>query len=174
MDTSGKAFVDHWRWAAERGLLNKNTAAGLKAASAQVLGVLDGWQTVDVGNLDADDVVRRFKNLRKKDFRPKTLEIYGKRFKAALNSYRTFLEDPGNWRPLIQQRPVKAGRGSAGAKDDREPLAGDERAGKEALMEYPFPLRAGQTVRLLLPRDLKLAEVKRLQAFMVTLAVDSE
>jgi hypothetical protein len=39
-------------------------------------------------------------------------------------------------------------------------------------VEYPFPLREGQTARLILPRDLKAAEVKRLSAFMSTLVAD--
>ena len=39
------------------------------------------------------------------------------------------------------------------------------------MMEYPYPLRDGQLVRLVLPRDLTLAEVERLYAYMKTLAV---
>jgi len=42
------------------------------------------------------------------------------------------------------------------------------------LVEYPFPIREGQTARLILPRDLKIAEVKRLTAFLATLPVDYE
>ena len=40
------------------------------------------------------------------------------------------------------------------------------------LIDYPFPLRDGVTVRLMLPRDITVNEVKRLNAFMSTLAVD--
>jgi len=42
------------------------------------------------------------------------------------------------------------------------------------LVDYPYPLREGETVRLMLPRDTKLAEVRRLYAFMKTLAIDFE
>jgi hypothetical protein len=42
------------------------------------------------------------------------------------------------------------------------------------LVEYPFPIRDGQTATLRLPRDIKSAEVKRISAFMATLAVDYE
>jgi len=40
------------------------------------------------------------------------------------------------------------------------------------MVEYPYPIREGQIARLILPRDLKTSEVKRLNAFMATLAVD--
>lgn len=39
-------------------------------------------------------------------------------------------------------------------------------------IEYPYPLREHFTVRLLLPRDLSTAEVRRLSEFLTTLAVD--
>jgi len=39
------------------------------------------------------------------------------------------------------------------------------------LVEYVFPLRKNQNVRLILPRDLTMAEVKRLEAFMLAIAV---
>ncbi len=42
------------------------------------------------------------------------------------------------------------------------------------MVDYPYPVRDGQIARLVLPRDLKTVEVKRLAAFMATLAVDFE
>jgi len=52
MDTTGKALVEHWNWAAEKGGMNKHTAAGLRAACTQVLGALDNWESVDITSLD--------------------------------------------------------------------------------------------------------------------------
>ena len=167
--------MDHWNWAAQKGLMNKNTAGGVRAACSQVLGVLEGWEDTNIETLDVDDTVKRFKNLRKKDFKPKSLEVYEQRFRQAVVSYRSYLEDPGTWRPPSQQR---AGRAAREGGNDRLAEAGAVPAAAEGpkggLVDYPFPLRAGQTVRLLLPRDMKMAEVKRLNAFMATLAVDFE
>ena len=28
METKGKALIDHWSWAAEKGVMNRNTAPG--------------------------------------------------------------------------------------------------------------------------------------------------
>src|SRR5437588_9672429 len=86
-DGSGRALVEHWSWAAKRGLMNPNTASALRAASSQVLGVLDDWQTVEVRSIDVDDLLTRFVNLRKKDFKPESLETYKHRFRQALNMY---------------------------------------------------------------------------------------
>ena len=174
MDTSGKAFVDHWNWASDKGLMNQNTARGLRAAVSQVIKTLDDWEIVDVKTLNIDDTLIRFQNLRKKDFKPKVLETYKRRFRQAISSYLSYLEDPASWKPnTVERQP----RGTSNGKKNETtkqaamtvrdlPAAG--------LVDYPFPLREGQVVRLTLPRDLKVAEVKRLTAFMSTLAVDFE
>jgi len=39
------------------------------------------------------------------------------------------------------------------------------------MIDYPFPLRDGLLVRLVLPRDLTAAEAKRLVAFVNALAI---
>lgn len=175
MEASGKAFVEHWSWAAQKGLMNKNTAAGVRAACGQVLGVLDNWREVDVRTLDVDDTVKRFKNVRRKEFKPRSLEVYGRRFRQALTSYRSYLDDPGGWKPATQQRPSRAEKNGGNERQMETATSGGRpELGKGALVDYPFPLRDGLTVRLLLPRDLKMAEVKRLNAFMTTLAVDFE
>jgi hypothetical protein len=41
------------------------------------------------------------------------------------------------------------------------------------LIEYPFPLREGQTAWLFLPRDLTASEGKRLAEFIATLSVNA-
>ena len=175
--TTGKALVDHWTWAAEKGIMNRNSAAGLRAACSQVLSVLDGWQEIDVTSLDLEDVVHRFKNIRARDFNPKSLEVYESRFKNALASFREYVRDPGAWRPASRQRSQdnasRMKERSIGVTEASEPVqvAAESRAG---LVDYPYPLREGETARLMLPRDIKLAEARRLYAFMRTLAVDFE
>ncbi len=55
----------------------------------------------------------------------------------------------------------------------RRPIASqDFRPGAPGLVEYPFPLREKLVARLMLPRDLTVAEAKRLHCFMNALAVD--
>ena len=174
METSGKSLVDHWSWATEKGLMNQNTAGALRAACSQVLGVLEDWESQDVRTLDLDATLKRFENVRKKDFKPQTLETYKRRFKQAVTSFLSYHDNPGSWKPSSQERSEKPERNGGPKRGTGEGQGGtpeEEQAG--ALVEYPYPLRSDLIVRLRLPRDLTRVDVKRLTKFMDSLAVDS-
>lgn len=178
METKGKALIEHWTWAAEKGVMNRNTAAGLRAACVQVLGVLGDPNEVDVESLNIDELLTRFQNLRKQRFKPQVLEAYKRRFRSAVKSYKDYLENPGAWKPATQDRSSGAGRrarsfetssasdGTAGGGG--RPYAGTAPVGSE---EYRFPLRPGVMARLTLPVDLTRDEAKRLKAFVDMLVV---
>jgi hypothetical protein len=176
MEKNARSLVDHWNWAAGKGLMNGNTAAGLRSASTQVLQVIgDGWETTDVTALDVDDLLIRFQNLKKKDYTPQVLELYKKRFRKALVSYLSYLENPGSWKPSTQERPASSQRNGRQPKRQPETVrvvaseTGHPAGPNE--VEYPFPLRAGVMARLVLPRDLTRDDVDRLSAFMSMLVV---
>jgi len=185
MDTSGRAFVDHWNWAAEKGLMNKNTANGMKAACHTVLSVLEDWETVDVRTLEVDDLVRRFQHLRSKKFNPKSLAEYERRFRTGLASYLRYVDNPGTWKYATTER-TPHGAANGNRRTDRrtttatanDPIATPVAAGTPhelrgtGLTDYPYPLRDGMMIRLALPRDLTKAEVRRISGFMQTLVVD--
>jgi hypothetical protein len=168
-ETTGKALLEHWSWAAEKGLMNKNTAGGLRAACGQVLSVLDDGEALDVRTLDIDDTLTRFVNLKKKDFKPAVLETYKRRFRQAVASYLAYLNDPGAWKPRTVER---AGNGGDSDTDRAEPRPAKREPVTGGMVDYPFPVRDGQTARLVLPRDLRADEAKRLSAFMATLVVE--
>src|SRR5258708_10109926 len=94
IDTSGKALVAHWRWAADKGLMNSNTANALRAACTQVLAVSENWETLDVRTIDIDDICRRFQNKRSKDFKPDSLDAYKRRFGQAVKLFLDYANDP--------------------------------------------------------------------------------
>src|ERR1043166_6935232 len=161
LNSSGKAFAEHWIWAAEKGLMNINTAKALRAACVQVLSVLDGWETIDVRSLDLEDVFRRFQNKRGRDFIPESLDTYKRRVSAAHRAFLDYLADPSRWIPPFRERHRHP------AREEKKPAQGeipsDESSGlsKTAppllmrtlspttktdlgeLIEYPFPLRDG-------------------------------
>ena len=111
MEKNAKSLVDHWTWAADKGLMNRNTAAGLRSACARVLEVLgDGWEQTDITDLNVDDILLRFQNLKKKDFVPQVLEAYKHRFRKAITSYFEYLENPGGWKPGAQEKPSASQR----------------------------------------------------------------
>jgi hypothetical protein len=182
MDTTGKQLVDHWTWAADKGLMNRNTAGALRASCSQVLGVLDNWEQIDVTSVDVDDVIRRFQNLRARDFNPESLNAYARRFRNAVESFLQYVKDPAGWKPAT--RPVKGqADGNGQLRNKRNKIApaappDDVPAPVDVpqvggLIEYPFPLRDNLVARLKLPRDISAAEAKRLYGFMMALAVDS-
>lgn len=183
METTGEALVEHWNWAIEKGLMNRNTAGSLRAACTQVLGVAENWKQIDVMTLDPEDLLNRFRNLRARDFTPESLEAYGRRFRAALRSFKSYIESPNSWKPANRERNGLGSESSRRAKavsksastspsDARdEPIPSQRLIG---LVDYPFPLREGVNARLVLPRDLTKSEVRRLSGFMAALAVDDQ
>jgi len=176
INTTGKALVEHWRWATEKGLMNVNTANAFKAACSQVLGVLDGWETTDIRKIDAADVCRRFQNKRNKDFKPESLETYKRRFTQAVKLFLDYADNPSGWKAPSQDRPRKEKRVSPGSGIELAQTGPENQppASTNGLVDYPFPLREGRIAYLRLPVDLKLTEVKRLNAYLTTLAVDFE
>lgn len=178
IDTSGKALVDHWKWAAEKGLMNLNTARSLSAACKQVLSVLDGWEKLDIRAIDIDDVTRRFQNRRNKDFKPDSLEVYKQRFSQAVARFLKYADDPSSWKGVTRERQRRREKGNDGSAESTssatQRASSDSGTPGAALVEYPFPLREGRFAYLRLPADLRLADVKRLTAYLNTLAIDTE
>jgi hypothetical protein len=179
MEKSARALVDHWSWAADKGVMNRNTAAGLRSACAGVLEVAgDDWEQTDVTTMDVEDTLIRFQNLKKKDYRPQVLEIYKQRFRKAVASYLEYLKNPGGWKPGAQEKPTAAQRNDRAAR--RQPATAPVGTGVALShagpgeVEYPFPLRPGVMARLILPSNLTQQDVSRLTAFMTMLVVGVE
>jgi hypothetical protein len=177
METSAKAMVDHWTWAADKGLMNRNTAGGLRSASVRVFEVLgEGWDQTDISKVDIEDLLLRFQNLKKKDYRPEVLEVYKQRFRKAMGSYLGYLANPGGWKPNVREKSITSQRAERAPKHQPATqtvasVAVNGRLSSDEV-EYPFPLRSGVLARLVLPRDLTRDDVNRLSTFMSMLVVD--
>ncbi|HYS53769.1 MAG TPA: hypothetical protein VER58_08435 [Thermoanaerobaculia bacterium] len=160
--------------------MNINTAKALRATCSQVLGVLDDWESVDVSKLDVDDIFRRFQNKKGKQFTPKSLETYKSRFGKAVESFLRYVESPTTWRASSTNVRTKRKEEAAGTRK-KSTAGGDALSSTSAsvptierqrTIEYPLPLRDGRLALLRLPPDLSLAEVRRINAFLTTVAVD--
>lgn len=173
-DGTGRGLVDFFSWAAKKGLLNKNTAGARRAAAQQVLAVEDDWENVDVRTLEVEDLLRRFANLRKQDFTPKSLETYQSRFRKALQMYLDYLDNPATWRPSTRERPSAGQRQRSSIDGKPTAPAGPQTQGSPAMVEYPFPVREGVFAYLTLPMDLRAEEARRLGSFLESLAVAGE
>jgi hypothetical protein len=175
MKSTARGFLEHWAWVADKGLMNKHTADGLRAACAKVLAAFDDLDEVEMTSLDVEETLVRFQNLAGRELKPKTLEEYKRRFRMAVDSYLSYVADPGGWEAPVRQRKKKQRKGTEA--DLPEQSTGALKAShlistSQPIVDYPFPLRDKLIARLILPRDLRAREVKRLTAFMMTLAVD--
>lgn len=177
MDTTGKALVEHWNWAVSKGLMNRNTGGALRAACAKVLPAMEDWETLDVRELDVEAALTRFVNLHSQKYKPDSLEAYKRRFRQAVSSFLEYADDPAAWKPA-QREPAQRKNGAATTTQSKaaEPRQAKETARGELkgsnLHEYDFPLREDVMAKLVVPRDVTNAEMKRLMAWARTLAVD--
>ena len=178
---TGQGLIDFLNFAAERGLMNPNTAGGLRAASREVLSAVENadWGTLDLRTVDPEDFGARFERLRASKFKPESLLVYKSRFRNAIQMYFAYLESPSGWR-YRPERPASTRRKPGQAASPRPAAvttpttqAGELPTPRATIIEYPFPLRRGLVVGLRLPADLTRPEAKRLAAFIDSLAIES-
>jgi hypothetical protein len=181
--TTGADLVDFLDYAADKGLMEANTAASQKTAVQKVIGMDGDLAEIDVAALDLEQQLRRFGTKFKSEFTPGSLNTYGSRVRSAVANFLAWNQDPAGWKP--SRRAPRAGSTngkSKGQQDGRKPATDDEEMKgpplpgepKGRLIDYPFPLRDGLRIRLALPEDIKRAEVRRICGFMNSLAVDAD
>jgi hypothetical protein len=180
-DYSKKALLKFLDTVVEKGLMNANTAGGLKAACGRILD--DLAESDDVREIDVGTAVIRYSNRNPGFLAPNSLAEYQRRVARAISEFVQFAENPAGFKPR--------GRG-AGAKNARRPekrgetktvVPGDQEtstsAGSNSLrvsaaagLALSFPLRTDFLAQVVIPRDLRADEARRLGAFLMTLAMD--
>lgn len=185
---TGAGLIAFLTWTIEKSELPAATASAMRTASAKVLSVDEGWEDLDLRNVDTEDLLRRFTNRSRSEYTEKSLAVYRQRFLKSVGMYLAFLSE-GDWRPRNGRTPVTARNGTprnGGARHSEakaEPAPSPAptpavahtplTAHAEGLIEYPFPVRPGLRARLNLPEDLTPAEAERVAAFIKTLAFDA-
>ena len=111
---TGLAFVQHWDWVAEKGLLPKNTALSIRTSVSKILGIEEEWESVDVRRLDVDALIARFRNA--SNLAPNSLATYKSRFRTGLASYLAYLDNPTSYQPKGRRRSVR--EDGAGAREE--------------------------------------------------------
>lgn len=179
MDSSrktGAAFVGHWDYARRKGLMNASTAKSLEASCRRVLETQDDWQNIDIDTLDVDDLLHRFRNLNASDFKPRSLTDYEQRFRRAISSYQSFLENPSAWKYSSRRAPSRrSSTASANASDGQRSMQPPELGSESPIPSsyaYTYPFRKDFMAKLEIPRDATSAEIDRLVAWARTLAID--
>ncbi len=177
---TGLAFVQHWDWVAEKGLMPRNTAMGIRAAVSQILKIDQGWESLDIRSIEADGLIGRFRNL--SDLSPGSLATYESRFRNGLESYLAYLDNPTTYQPKVrraspQREAVRHTKteGTRGAAVSTPPRDSSQMPGSPTpgarLVVYPFPVRPDVFAELKLPADLTADEADRLSAFLRAIAI---
>lgn len=178
MATTGKEFIEFWSWASNKGKMNKNTAQSLATASKQVMSVEDDWESIDVSTIDIDDLMLRFRNIRKKDFTTHSLQVYERKFRQALKLFLEFSHDPTNWKYKTQTATAsksKPIRQRINLAPNLKSVSSESQSSEAIpLVDYPYPLRENCIVRMKLPVDLRTSDVERLITFLRTLVINFE
>jgi hypothetical protein len=180
MEANGRGLVDFWTYVIERGLMPANTAGALRGASKEVLSAVEseGWETLELRQIDVEDFNERFARLQASKFKPETLQVYKSRFKNAVSMYTDFLENPSGWRYKAKKpykgrsRPAEATR-SENHKPPVDPAGQDSKDNYELppvlTIDHQYPLRPNLIIKVQLPVDLTKSEASKLSAFVTSL-----
>ena len=165
----------------KQGLANPNTARSHKVAVSKIL----DDDTVDVREIDVPLAVRRFNNKNPGQLSPASLSEYEKRVTALIREFAKYQEDPSAYKGFgrgVSTTPKKeksvravssvpAVQPAIAAGETPPPLRIAHAAARSGL-SFDFPLRPDFLAQLVIPRDLKSEEAKRLCSFVMTLATD--
>jgi hypothetical protein len=162
------------------GLLRAETAKSYRAAVGQILQVAaDGgdFDDVRVLDLDVDETLARFREERGDRYTAGSLASYETRFRKATDLYMRFLDDPKSIQPAPQRRVSRRDDPVTTATKDRTVTdwvaAQAGRVARAArVIDYRFPLVAGGTAYLQLPRELHPVDAERLTKFIESITID--
>jgi hypothetical protein len=161
-----------------KGLMNTNTAGGLKAACTRILD--DLADTDDVRKVEVNTAVIRYNNRNPGTLSPNSLAEYQRRVARAIADFVLWTEDPITFKPRTRGASGKNGRktenssGGRPAASREEPPSAHVQPSAVALpgLSLNYPLRKDFLAQVVIPRDLTAEEARRLGAFLLTLAAD--
>jgi hypothetical protein len=176
-----KTFLDT---GASQGLFNSNTVAGYKAATARILEQVD--DAADVRSIDIGTEIRRYNNSHPGELSPASLGQYARRLEVVIEEFVKYVNDPANYKGRGRS-PTEGNGGSkkTESKVKRVPLTGKSSsefsvapapasAGPmpTAGLSYQYPLRPEFLAQVVVPRDMKADEARRLARFLMSLTPD--
>lgn len=169
-------------WTADKGLVPAATVHARKAASNMVLDILSDEEAQDVTALDLDDVMRRFQNLKGKNYTPTSLRTYQSRLGKAVEDFKVYLDNPMAFKPSGSRqsggvsRAASKGKSKAAVAESPRPVAPSSHS--PASLEMPsthilsIPIRADLVVRIQgLPFDLSVAEAEKIANVVKAMAM---
>ncbi len=178
-DYSKAALMAFIQTLAKKGLANAHTADGLRVAADRILGGLSPQEEADVRKIDVGLAVKRVHNKSPGKFKPSSLAEYGRRVEMLLKEFVRYHENPTTYTGIGRGTPTtrKAGAKGRGAKTafrapTKATLVSPPAAPVFQHLSLDYPLRPDFLAQIVVPRDLRVEEARRLGAFVMTLATD--
>ncbi len=179
-DFSKGALMGFLDTVSAQGLMNSNTAGGLKAACSKILDDLADGD--DVRAVDANTAVIRYNNRNPGALAPNSLAEYKRRVTRAISDFVSWKENPASFKPRARgvsgkngrKAQCEVGRPAAAPPSEALILAGQAASAPPPTTGLPlnYPLRPDFLAQVVIPRDLTSEEARRLGAFLLTLAAD--
>lgn len=165
-----------------KGLIPQATARARKAASKQVLAILDDQEASDVLALDLDFVIQRFSTLHGQQYSPGSLRDYASRLRASVDDFRAYTSNPLGFRPSGRTRPPRSesndkstARNPETAKPSAPTVAEHVHSPPQSTSILPIHLRADLTIQIAgLPFDLTPSEAKKIANIILAHASPSD
>jgi hypothetical protein len=153
-----------------KGLIPQATARARKAASKQVLAILDEEEASDVLALDLDFVMQRFSTLHGQEYNPNSLRDYASRLRAAVEDFRSYTGNPLGFRPAGRTRAARsennekvAARKSEATRQPEQISTAQPPSPPQSANILPIRLRQDLTIQIAgLPFDLTPGEAKKI------------
>lgn len=183
---TGAGLIEFLEFAINKGHVKRATGQAFKTAVKEILSAVvgDAWESVELKNLDEEDLLARFERLRAMKYSSGSLATYKQRYSRAAAMFKEFRASPSAWRPN-SERPPRAGKSDgrsvrSSSRAERSdgalpsgPSSPDVHSGLGASkITYPFPLRPDTLVSVELPADLTRREALRLAVFIESLAIE--
>lgn len=182
-----KEFI---QFLSDKGLLNPNTAGGMRTASEKVLSALDENERQNIKGLDVETALRRFQNKNPGAIKPDSARVYQSRLGRALQLLDEFNLNPTGFK-VKSIGKGKVTENGIPAKKKQEPRKGqttyDSMGGnppntaeiqnavvRTQSVSLMFPLRGDFNAQFVIPKNLTMREAKKLAAYFELLAVDAD
>lgn len=185
-DYSREAILEFLDFLANKGLLNKSTAMSRKAAVNTLLSILTPDEASDIRNLNLDDLVMRFMNIKGNDFKPESVRIYKSRLNSVLEDYERYKNDPLGFKPRIAQRERSERPARAGNEQSNDARSVRQSDAPQAVtpsglddpiqsIVFPIPIRTGVIVKVAgIPSDLTPDEAQKIGNVILALSGSQE
>jgi hypothetical protein len=173
-----KGLIEFLNSLVDKGRARKSTVLPLRIAVTKIFETVEGegWENVNVMNVDLDDYMSRFKNKALDNYTSKSYHAYRSRAARAIRWYKNFLKDPG-WAPKINTHKADGATKTARVNKliDSQAIKQDLESGPSVskMIAFPFPLSNGELATLHLPAMLTQDDARRVSSFISALVIDT-